>query len=311
MSDNPFIESEEERDKIVDKQEREINKLYRDAAKYIERSIKRLSGSNTEYAALRRAYLMNLRDEVKNQITDIDSKTETIISSNVDRMVYDVIKTNSIYMNNVGFNNMTVNPQIRIQMANRIINGELYNGKYTLSSAIWGDNKQKLNEVNNIVAQGILKGQDVYFIAKSLQSYVNPNAKKMWNWSSVYPGSRRKIDYNAQRLARTMVQHAYQETFVKMTINNPFISAYRWITSGSDVVCNLCMDRESTDNYGLGKGIYPKDALPLDHPNGMCTFDIVTPYTDKEVADAIADWYLGEGDKSMNKQIDKYVKSLK
>ena len=120
-----------------------------------------------------------------------------------------------------------------------------------------------------------------------------------------------KIDYNAQRLARTMISHAYEESFVAVTKNNPFIEAYQWITSGSDRVCEICIDRESSDHYGLGPGIYPKDALPLDHPNGMCTFDVVITMTDEEISDAIADWYLGEGDPEMNKRIDDYVEEMK
>ena len=54
-----------------------------------------------------------------------------------------------------------------------------------------------------------------YEIAKDLESYVRPNARLPWNLrmadgKKIY---KKQIDYNAQRLARTLVQHGYQQSF--------------------------------------------------------------------------------------------------
>ena len=53
-------------------------------------------------------------------------------------------------------------------------------------------------------------------------------------------------------------------------------------------------------------GCYHKDELPLDHPNGRCTFTVEMSVSMDEVGDRIADWINGNPDKGM----DKYAKSM-
>jgi SPP1 gp7 family putative phage head morphogenesis protein len=101
-----------------------------------------------------------------------------------------------------------------------------------------------------------------------LERWINPDKAKPWNLRNaqgrlIYP---RSVDYNAQRLARTMVQHSYQQSFVESTKNNDLIESYRWIANGSRV-CPICEERNGQ--------IFQKDELPLDHPNGMCVWEPV------------------------------------
>lgn len=310
MTKNPFKYAQGERLRITKNQKREIKSFYEDALREIRKDINRVINKNTDSANAKKIQLDSLRRDIEGYLYEVDRKTERTIKNNMGQMVVKMIENNNIFLNEMGFQNVRTNPVFRQNVVSRLISGKVYNGKWDLSSAVWGDNAAKQNEINSIIAKGILKNRSLYDISKDLERYVNPNARKEYKWSNLYPGSRRKIDYNAQRLARTMVTHAYQESFVAMTKDNPFIEAYKWITSGGHRVCPLCIDRETSDQYGLGPGIFPKDALPMDHPNGMCTFEIVTTMSDREIADAIADWYLGEGDEDMNKKIDKYIKSL-
>ena len=69
--------------------------------------------------------------------------------------------------------------------------------------------KNTQGDIQYIVAQGIASQKSAFDIAKDLEKYVDPSAKKDWAWSKVYPGTKKVVDYNAQRLARTMVSHAY------------------------------------------------------------------------------------------------------
>lgn len=307
---NPFVYAQGQRIKITSNQEKEIRKLYNDALLEIRKDINRVVSKSANNSYAKKIYLDSLSKEMISYLDEVDRKTEKTVKSNMDEMVVKVIQNNDMFINNMGFENIKTNPNFKQEVVTRIITGKLYDNRWSLSSAIWGDNASKQAEINSIISKGILKNRSLYDIAKDLEKYVNPNAKKDYNWSNLYPGSRRKIDYNAQRLARTMITHAYQESFVAMTKNNPFIEAYQWITSGGHRVCPLCIDRETLDQYGLGPGVFPKDELPLDHPNGMCTFDIVVTMSDKEIADAIADWYLGEGDETMNEQIDNFIDYL-
>lgn len=308
---NLFAYSQVRRSRIVRQQQKQIKKVYEEALKEITKSVDKLYGKNDVSSSMRRVYLNKLKDDIKNQMDIVDGKTETIIKDNIGLMAEEVAKNTQMYNSKIGLNAIVNSTSLRHRVVTNIVTGKVYDSKFTLSSSIWGDNKRRLNEINRIIARDILQNKGVYDIAKDLERFVNPRARKDYDWSKMFPGSRRKIDYNAQRLARTMVSHAYQQAFVEATINNPFVAAYRWMTSGSDRVCPICIDRESTDQFGLGPGIFPKDRLPLDHPNGMCTFECVMAMSDEDVGEAIADWYLGEGDETMNDMIDRYVNDLK
>ena len=79
-----------------------------------------------------------------------------------------------------------------------------------------------------------------------------------------------------------------------MSVNehDPFVVGYRWLTSNfHGRVCPICMDRATRDAYGLGAGIFPKDKLPIDHPNGMCTYEAVIEDSMDDIGKKIADWY--------------------
>jgi len=61
-------------------------------------------------------------------------------------------------------------------------------------------------------------------------------------------------------------------------------------------MCDLCAARDGV--------VYPKDELPLDHPNGMCTYIADIPDSMTDIADRIADWYNGADDWEIESWID-------
>lgn len=305
---NPFRYSEKQRDKIIKSQDRQIKNVYRNGYKQTKEMFKFMNNKNVSSESLQKIYLNTMEKQLNQNFEVIDRQVERIVTNNMDKMVGVVLENNQTYLNTIGLRDAMNIRKMRFDATNAVLNGSVYKqGGWNLSSAIWGDSKQRQREINKIIANGIVEKKSIEQIAKELQKYVNPDKINLMK----IPGVRSKIDYNALRLARTTVQHAYQKAFVDATINNPFIDAYKWITSGANNVCGLCIERETEDKYGLGPGVFPKDQLPLDHPNGNCTFDIVVSMTDDEIADAIADWYLGEGDEGMNRKLDEFAKSLK
>ena len=128
-----------------------------------------------------------------------------------------------------------------------------------------------------------------------MEIYLNPKAKKPFDWSRVYPGVHKTVDYNAHRLARTGVTHAYQMSFQRSTRDNPFIEKYKWLSSNSGRSCELCRQRNGR--------LFEKDELPLDHPNGMCTVIAVIPKSYEQIADELADWANGKE----NPGIDRWL----
>lgn len=297
---NPFKDAENYRAVVISQEEQQIKNFYVDLTKDLNRQIKRLDANSDE---TNRVYLNRLKEEINSKINQINLQTSSVIRGGAESITERVLENNKEFLNNLGFAEYNYNPRLVISMADYVISGKLYDGKWSLSSSIWGNSLKTQEDINKIVSRGIIEGKSTYEIAKQIEKYVNPDVAH-----PVMYGTNGQIDYNAQRLARTMTQHAYQEAFVEATKDNPFIEAYQWITSGMSNVCALCIEREEADEYGLGAGIYPKDALPLDHPNGNCTFDIVTTWDEDSAREAVFEWNFGElDDEVLAEALDEFA----
>lgn len=308
-----FAKAKGQRVRLVNDQSKQIKKMYSSITDDIQENIKFLERRQNISSVMRVQYLKDLQKQISEALEDIDGRLEKTIKLNMNGVAQEVVKCNQALLNNMGFSNQLVGSALSYipkDVVSEIITGKLYEGRWSLSKAIWSDTARMNKDLERIVATGVASQKSTYEIAKDLERYVNPSATKDWDWSKVYPGTKKKIDYNAQRLARTMVSHAYEESFVRATKNNPFVECYRWLISNSDRVCPICIGRAENNEYGLGAGLYPKDQLPLDHPNGMCTFETVIPKSYEQIADSLADWALGKGDPKLNGQIDDFVEDL-
>ena len=298
-----FARSEGIRVQVTNEQAQQIRKLYKELSDEYKERLRILSTKQTVSARIREQYLKDYVKDLERDMQYLNNNLENTIISNMLRVAEAVVDDSIKLDKEMGFGGiMTKQFYIPQDVVAIVTSGELYKGKWSLSGAIWSTNQKQLNDINSVVAKGIAGNKSAYEIAKDLERYVNPNARKDWNWSKVYPNTNKKIDYNAQRLARTMVAHAYQESFVESTKDNPFIESYRWLASGGDRMCPICAERDGQ--------IYSKDDLPMDHPNGMCTFEVVIEKSYEEIGRELADWVNGEGDPELNAQIDNYADSL-
>ena len=293
------------RNEIIKVQDAQIKQLYKEAAEEVADRAKFFMNRDNISSVLRTQYLSELSEQLRQRMESVDNKTQNIILNGMRNVSSSVVKENAERLLRMGFTNVVASTSylyVPDDIVRELVSGKLYEGRWSLSRAIWSDNKAKLSEIDSIIAKGVAENKSTYEIAKDLEKYVNPESRKPWDWGKVYPGSRKVIDYCAQRLSRTMVQHAYQESFVRVTKNNPFIDSYQWLASGGDRMCDLCAERD-------GK-IYSKDELPLDHPNGMCTFVVVMSKSLEEVGSDLHDWMMGEGDEALNREIDKFANDL-
>ena len=169
---------------------------------------------------------------------------------------------------------------------NELLSGGIYENFAGLSERIWNYRGSFDRDISEIIRRGILAKKPAFNLAKDLELYLDPSAAKPWDWNKVYPGVSRKVDYNAQRLARTSVTHAYQLALEHSTRDNPFVTKYQWLAGNSHArICGLCLSRD-------GK-YFDKGSVPLDHPNGMCTIIPVVEKSYDEIAAALADWANG------------------
>lgn len=279
-----FKDAEEAKKSIMMEQQREIAKLYEDWADDIAKQAEYYSHKFSSSAFVSERYYKQLRRQLRKTSQEVSNEVYNKIKSNMYLISDEVVKSNVKWLKSFGFSEEGLNATFSYvpkDTVERLVTGQIYKSGWSLSKRIWGDNEQTLKDIYQVMAKGIAEQKPIYDIAKDLESYVRPNARLPWNLRMA-DGVRlykKQVDYNAQRLARTLVQHSYQQSFISTTKDNPFILDYVWRANGSRV-CELCMSRDGVH--------YKKDDLPMDHPNGMC---VIEPTIDKDMNEKLADWF--------------------
>lgn len=279
-----FKDAEEAKKSIMVEQQKEIAKLYEDWADDIAKQAEYYSHKFTSSAFVSERYYKQLRRQLRKTSEQVSNEIYNKIKSNMYLISDEVVKSNVKWLKSFGFSEEGLNAAFSYvpkDTVERLVTGQIYKSGWSLSKRIWGDNEQTLKDIYQVMAKGIAEQKPIYDIAKDLESYVRPNARLPWNLRMA-DGVRiykKQVDYNAQRLARTLVQHSYQQSFISTTKDNPFVLDYVWRANGSRV-CELCMLRDGMH--------YKKDDLPMDHPNGMC---VMEPNIDKDMNKKLADWF--------------------
>ena len=279
-----FKDAEAAKAAIMASQQKEIAKLYEDWADEIGERAKYYSHKSTASAPVSERYYRELQKQLRQTSQEVSNEIYKKIKSNIYTVADAVVSDNVKWLESFGFSSDGLNAvfsYVPHEIVQNLVTGQIYDSGWSLSSRIWGDNEQTLKDIYQVMAKGLAENKPIYEIAKDLESYVRPSAKLPWNLrmadgKKIY---KKQVDYNAQRLARTLVQHGYQQSFIATTQKNPFITEYIWRSNGSRV-CDLCKARDGVH--------YKKTELPMDHPNGMCTME---PVVADDMIDQLADWF--------------------
>lgn len=286
MASNPLIfkDADAIKSSIMDSQKKEIADLYNKWADEIGDKAYYYAMKSNASAPLSERYYKELQKQIKATSQNVSNEIYSKIKNNMYVISDAVVKDNVKWLESLGFDAKGLNAAFSYvpdEVVRNLITGQIYDSGWSLSARIWGDNEQTLKDVYQVMAKGLAENKPIYQIAKELEAYVRPNAQLPWNLrmadgKKIY---KKQVDYNAQRLARTLVQHSYQQSFIAATQKNPFITEYVWRSNGSRV-CELCSSRDGTH--------FKKDELPMDHPNGMCTME---PVVADNMVDQLADWF--------------------
>lgn len=284
MANLIFKDSEIAKNTIMESQKKEIAALYESWADDIGERARYYSKKTTSSAPLSERYYKELQKQLRATSQEVSNEVHKKIKSNMYTISDAVVKDNIKWLESLGFDKNGLNAAFSYvpdSVVRNLITGQIYESGWSLSSRIWGDNEKTLKDIYSIMAKGVAQQKPIYEIAKELEKYVRPSAKLPWNLTmadgvKIY---KKQVDYNAQRLARTLAQHSYQQSFIATTQKNPFITEYIWRSNGSRV-CQLCLDRDGVH--------FVKDSLPMDHPNGMCTME---PVVVDNLVDQLADWF--------------------
>lgn len=293
-------DGEQARLTITKEQEVEISKLYRQVYLDLKKQMESLplQGEGTTSQSLKKTYLNKLVKQLKEAYKSLGEGLEKQIKKGMQDTASAVVQANDDWLKKAGLKIEGAYSFVPKDIVALLSTGKLYGEGWTLSKAIWGESQKHAHDIDKVVAAGVAANKSAYEIAKDLEKYVNPSARKEWNWSKVYPGTSKKVDYNAQRLARTMVSHAYQQSLLASTKFNPFVKGYRWRSAHTHRTCEICNERD-------GK-IFTAEELPLDHPNGLCTFLVELDGSLEDVANRLGDWANGANDP----ELDKWVSSM-
>ena len=289
------------RDSITKEQEQYITDLYKQWSEDVQKQAEWYANHGTPSAPLSSMYYNKLYSQMQQQSKEISNSIYTNIKNGMFKVSDAVVKDAADWMSGFGFNKKGLDAAfsyIPQSTVNALVTGSVYGGpgSWSLSSAIWGDNEKALRDIYSIVAQGVAEQMPIDRIAKKLSQYVSPTKQFQWSGPNGIKIYKHAVDYNAQRLARTLVQHTYQQSFVAATKDNPFVLEYVWLANGPRV-CPICADRDGAH--------FKKDKLPLDHPNGMCTME---PVVDDKMVDKLANW-VNDPDGTYP-EIDEFAKNF-
>lgn len=272
------------RDALLRQQSRDITNLYSKWAKEVGEKAAVFERKTTNSAPLQATQLRELQRMVAETGNEVSRQISNMITGNIYKIADSVVQANRVWLRSLGFSSNVISgafSYVPQNIVNRLVTGQIYKGGWNLSSRIWSANVRTMQDVYEVEAGGLAQNKSIFEIAKDIEKYVQPGARKQWNLRApdgrlIYP---RQVDYSAQRLARTLAQHGYQQSFVEVTRNNPFILEYEWDANGSRA-CKICLARNGTR--------YAKDSLPLDHPNGMCT---MVPVIASDMNDQLVNWF--------------------
>lgn len=296
-----FKDAELARNAITKQQKKDIAKLYSEWADDIGDRARYYKRKTTNSSWVSERQMKELQKQLRNQSQQVSNEVYKLIKNNIYLVSDAVVSANEKWLNSMGLYSNGINTafsNIPDMTVRNLITGQIYDSNWSLSSRIWSDNEKTLKDIYQVVAKGLAENRPIYDIAKNLEMYVRPNAKLSWNLVAKDGVKifKKSVDYNAQRLARTLVQHGYQQSFIATTQKNPFIESYTWVSNGSRV-CELCLSRDGE--------VFKKDELPMDHPNGMCT---MVPNEINNLEEKLADWVNSED--GTYPEIDEFAKEF-
>ncbi len=294
-----------------------IRNLYKDAAKDLEAMAKtaRKDSLNERWI---RDYQKTINEEIKILNKIISTKVREDMGSSAQNATYVQLDFFHGIGLRYGFNSdESFNPIFSSTPTNvikELVAGEFYKDNKSLNERIWSNSNKTKKDIDYIIQKGILLKKSSYELAKDLQVYINPEEEKPWPWKKVYPGAGNKtIDYNAQRLARTAINHAYFLANIRSCSKNPFVEGIHWELSTSHYIRqvekwgeDICDEYANQNNYKLGRGNFPIEEVPVPHPQCLCSQWAFIPKSLDEIGTELRRWLDGESNFKLDNWYMKY-----
>ncbi|MGF0608688.1 hypothetical protein ACQRVK_09095 [Clostridioides difficile] len=303
MKDNTYTKKVLEARKkllLLDKKiQLEILNVYKDASKIILNDIAKNKELN-----LSTKYLKKLNKSIERYISVIEASN---IAKELQMYYYQSIVPNTAM--NLACDAMCIKTTTGV--VKKIVAGNFYKDKRSLDSRIWGYSNKNRKDIDRLIKANIARGANAKTLAKSLDNYVNPT--KRTDAKTLEIGMNKSISYQAQRLARTSITHAFVETSVQNAINNPFCVGLQWNLSSQHYIRQVkwrgedeCDEYAEQNRFGLGEGVFPPEKYPIPHPNCLCyPIQVIVPIS--EASKMMENW-IGGGD---NDTLDSWFDGIR
>lgn len=297
MARNVFEAADASKRQLTRSTQKKIRKMYRAIALEFQLEYDKLSKMVTLTASesLRKRYLEDLLNDLYSSIDLLNKNLQQTIKDAAIDSGKLIIDAQNKYLSRAGLTIKGAYAHVPRQVVENLLNGGVYKGNWNFSQSIWKNGSKTQKDIQKIVAQGVASNKSTEEIADDLVKYLKPDSVKSWDWGKVYPGVSRKIDYNAQRMARTLEQHAFQQSMIDSMRYNPWCDGIVWHSANlHGRTCDICR--------GLDGQVFDVEKLPLDHPNGLCYFEPKLDSMDK-IADDLADWVIDGKNEGINSYI--------
>ena len=260
---------------LVDDCKQELSKLYLRAYKDINKKV---------FTKDSNIWAIQYRDELKKRTKELNpilyETVKNYAEKSADIGVYPEWALFSKILGDKDHEILNTLTRIPEEVVRELLNGDMYKDNQGLNKRIWRFQREHEQKIDYIIQKGLIEKKSTFELAKDLEMYVNPKAKKTFEWKKVYPNAGNKtIDFNAYRLASTSITHAYQMATIRAAQANPFSEGVKWHSVLSQRTCQLCKDRH-------GK-VFKAEDVPLDHPLGLCTTYSVITKSLKEISEEL------------------------
>ena len=283
-----------------------IQKLYLNTAKQLKKQL-RNKKTNKITRNWINSYLKSIKtylDDLNKQLNQLSLKSLEDSAKEIARIKKEVLK---FEIKNVPDKYLSACAGVPKSAIEALIKGTLYKDGKGLSERIWDLTKKYEKDIQTVLIEGMTQGKTYTELMDDLNKYINPKAKKDWKWSKVYPGTNRVVDYNAQRLMRTSINHAFFIGNIRSTQDDPFAAAIHWQLSSSHYERQIlpfgpdeCDDFATRDDYKLGAGNFPDNKVPTPHPNCLCTQYPVYDKSSTDIGKEINRWIKGEKNQKLD-----------
>lgn len=169
------------------------------------------------------------------------------------------------------------------------------------SSGFSKDFDKELADLENKIAQFSEMNYTTSDTKKAYQQFmrgVKGKQKEAFE-KAVEEAIKKKSKYIARRIARTEQARARIDAYIQMTYADEDLEYYKWNLDASHKILDIC-DVNAKADFGLGRGVYPKNRLPSlpAHPMCLC---YLTEYYPREELDKGAFDYSKGGNEFLSK----------